>query len=355
MKLKSTILIVVLTLICICFMNAVKEDGLGAYQPSPLSFDVPKGWPEPTNIFKKNKLTAEGFVLGRKLFYDPLLSKDSTISCASCHQQFAAFSTFDHDLSHGVANTFTTRNAPALFNIAWMKEMHWDGGINHLEVQPLAPITNSNEMGSNIAYIIQYLKNDTAYPKMFKAAFGDAIINSQRVLKAIAQFTGSMISANSKYDKVKRGEATFSKIEERGYNLYKKNCSVCHAEPLFTDNSFRNNGMPLNRFKDIGRQTITGQSKDSLKFKVPSLRNVQVTPPYMHDGSLFGLPQVIEHYSKGIKTDQPTLDPLLKNKLEISNKELYDLMYFLFTLTDSTFLKDPRFSGRASNIHNNHN
>lgn len=352
---KSITILTSLAIICYCFIQAVNEDGFGPFQPSSLSLEIPKGWPEPNNIFKKNKLTVEGFNVGRRLFYDPLLSKDSSISCASCHQQFAAFSTFDHDLSHGVANTFTTRNAPALFNIAWMKEMHWDGGINHLEVQPLAPLTNPNEMGSNIANIIQYLNDDTSYQRMFKAAFGDAKINSQRVLKALAQFTGSMISANSKYDKVKRGEASFSKIEERGYALFKKNCAACHAEPLFTDNSFRNNGQSLNRFKDYGRQMITGQSKDSLKFKVPSLRNVQVTAPYMHDGNMFGLPQVIEHYAKGIKTEQPTLDPLLKNRLEINNKELYDLMYFLFTLTDSSYLKDPRFSGRTSNVHNNHN
>jgi cytochrome c peroxidase len=184
---------------------------------------------------------------------------------------------------------------------------------------------------------------------MFKAAFGDAGVNSQRILRALSQFTGSLISANSKYDKVKRGETTFTKIEQRGYEIYKANCSACHTEPLFTDNSFRNNGQPLNRFGDAGRQLITGNKMDSLKFKVPSLRNIQVSFPYMHDGGMYALPQVIDHYTKGIIKDQPTLDPILKKNIEINNRQMYDLMYFLFTLTDSTFLKDQRFSGRQSN------
>lgn len=327
------------------FIGAIKDDGYGPYKPTPVSLPVPIGWPKPNNIFKDNPLTVEGFELGRKLFYDPRFSRDSTISCASCHQQFAAFATFDHDLSHGINNSFTTRNAPALFNLAWMKEYHWDGGINHIEVQPLTPILNNNEMGGNLKNIINFIKNDTSYRRMFKAAFGEAIVNSQRILKALAQFSGSLVSANSKYDKVKRGEATYSKLEQNGYDLFKSKCASCHKEPLFTDYSYRNNGQPLNRFNDIGRMKITGRSEDSLKFKVPSLRNVQVSAPYMHDGKMFALPQVIDHYSKGIITDQPTLDPLLKNRIEINNTQMYELMYFLFTLTDSTFLKDPRFAG----------
>jgi cytochrome c peroxidase len=353
---KTRVIIsVILFLLSGAFLiSAMENDGYGPFKPTPLTLPVPKGWPKPNNIFKNNPLTVEGFELGRKLFYDPMFSRDSTISCASCHQQFASFATFDHDLSHGINNTFTTRNAPSLFNLAWMKEYHWDGGVNHIEVQPLSPIHNSNEMGGDMNNIISYIQSDTTYLRMFRSAFGNVKITSQKVLKALAQFSGSLVSSNSKYDKVKRGENSFTRLEQKGYDLFKSKCASCHKEPLFTDYSYRNNGQPLNRFSDVGRMKITGYSEDSLKFKVPSLRNVQVTSPYMHDGRLFALPQVIEHYNKGILTDQPTLDPILKNRIEINNTQMYELMYFLFTLTDSTFLKDPRFAGKqtdASTFH----
>lgn len=345
MKIRLSILIFLFISISFFFISAVNEDGFGPYQPNPLDLEIPKGWSKPSvNIFVKNKLTEQGFQLGKKLFYDGRLSKDGEVSCASCHQHFASFANLDHDLSHGVNNGFSTRNSPALINLAWMKEMHWDGGINHIEVQPLAPLTAPNEMGEQLDSVLYKLKQDTAYKRMFKAAFGDAAITSQRMLKALAQFTGSLVSANSKYDKVQRGETTFTDYELRGYNNFKTHCSSCHKEPLFTDNSFRNNGLSLNRFKDIGRQSITNLPADSLKFKVPSLRNVQVTFPYMHDGRIYSLYQVVEHYRKGIDTTQATLDQSLKNRISLSNKEKNDLIYFLYTLTDSSFIKNPRYA-----------
>ena len=317
-----------------------------AYNPTLLKFTIPNGWPQPPiNIFATNPLTEEGFQLGKKLFYDGRLSKDGNFACASCHQQFAAFATYDHDFSHGINNTFTTRNAPGLFNLAWMPLLHWDGGINHIEVQPLAPLTAPNEMGETIENILTKLKADTAYPKMFKSAFGNSNITSQQMLKALAQFTGSIISYNSKYDKVKRNEAAFTASEQNGYNLFKAKCETCHKEPLFTDNSFRNNGMAINTYlNDYGRMGITGDKNDSLKFKVPSLRNVTLTFPYMHDGRFYTVGQAIDHYSTGIITTQITLDPILKNRITISNAEKNDLIYFLYTLTDSTLTKDSRFS-----------
>lgn len=326
-------------------ISATKDDGYGPYAPHPIKFKIPKGWPKPpNNIFIKNKLTEEGFELGRKLFHDGTLSKDGNISCGSCHQQFAAFATFDHDLSHGVENSFSTRNAPALFNLAWMKEMHWDGAINHIEVQPLSPLTAANEMGGNLDTILFYIRKDTAYQRMFKAAFGDKTINSQRILKALTQFTGSLVSANSKYDKVKRGETVFTFYEERGYNIFKAKCASCHTEPLFTDNTFRNNGLARDTsINDLGRFVITQNVDDSFKFKVPSLRNIQVTFPYMHDGRIYSVQQVIDHYTSKIDISQHSLDPLLKNRIKISRQEKTDLTYFLYTLTDSSFLKNPRF------------
>ena len=314
-------------------------------QPTPLLFKIPKGWPKPTtDIFSKNKLTEEGFQLGKKLFYDGNLSKDGQVSCASCHQQFAAFSNYDHDFSHGVNNSFTTRNAPSLVNVAWMNKLHWDGAINHIEVQPLAPLTAPNEMGESLDSVLLKLKKDTSYIRMFKAAFGDANITSQRMLKAIAQFVGNLVSSNSKYDKVLRGEATFTDYEQRGYEIFKTNCAACHKEPLFTDNSFRNNGLQLNKLNDIGLQKISNKKEDSLKFKVPTLRNAQLTFPYMHDGHIYSIFKVIDHYTTGIDTSQSNLDKSLKRKINISAKEKYDLVYFLYTLTDSNFIKNPRFA-----------
>ena len=349
MKIKIIISVLLFFIVSLAFMGA-SYNGLHVYGPTPMSFKIPAGWPKPpTNIYANNKLTEQGYKLGKKLFYDGRLSKDGEVSCASCHQQFAAFATFDHDLSHGVSNTLSTRNAPGLFNLAWKTALHWDGGINHIEVQPLSPLTAPNEMGETLDSVLFKIKKDTAYKRMFKEAFADGVINSQRMLKALAQYTGTLISANSKYDKVKRGEAVFTPYEEKGYEVFKAKCASCHKEPLFTDESYRNNGLALNRFNDIGRQRITQQSRDSLKFKVPSLRNAQLTYPYMHDGRIFSIPQVIEHYRAGIKTEQPTLDPLLKNRISISNLEKSQLVYFIYTLTDSSFVRDPRYAPDGSN------
>jgi cytochrome c peroxidase len=314
------------------------------FKPSPLNFNVPPGFPEPVYKFEGNALTKEGFELGRKLFYDGILSKDGNFPCASCHQQFAAFSTFDHDLSHGFDNQFTTRNAPALANMVWMKEMHWDGGVNHIEVQPLAPITAHNEMAEDISNVVRKLNGEGQYKMMFRAAFGTPEINSQNMLKALTQFMGSLVSANSKYDKVKRGETTFSSAESSGYNVFKAKCGSCHKEPLFTDFSYRNNGMPINDFlKDYGRMAITGKKDDSLKFRVPSLRNVLLTYPYGHDGRFYSLDHVLNHYSSGL-TISPTLDPVLKNKISLTIEERFFIKTFLSTLTDSSFVSDKRFA-----------
>jgi cytochrome c peroxidase len=339
-----TILICLLLFLGSLLVNACKKTGNDNSGPHPLSFTVPSGFPDPQYTFTGNPLTQEGFELGRKLFYDGRLSKDGNFPCASCHQQFAAFATLDHPLSHGFDNQFTLRNAPGLFNMVWIKEMHWDGGIANIEVQPLAPITAPNEMAENINDVINKLNQDEDYRKMFSAAFGDETINSQRMLFAITQFVGSMVSANSKYDKVKQGKAVFSQTEQNGYTLFQSKCVSCHPEPLFTDNSFRNVGLPVDPFlKDYGRMRITKKPADSLKFKVPSLRNVALTFPYEHDGRFASITSVLDHYSSTIQ-DGPTLDPLLKNKIPLTNAEKFYLVEFLKTLTDSSFITDKRFA-----------
>lgn len=347
-KIKISILFIFFVCLFALILDAGKKNPREfslPFQSTPLQLDIPEGWPKPSaNIFASNPLTEEGFQLGRKLFYDGRLSKDGNFACASCHQQFAAFATYDHDLSHGFHDQFTTRNAPPLFNLAWQKLFHWDGGVNHIEVQALSPMTAPNEMAENVDSVLQKLRKDTSYQRMFKRAFGSNIINSQRMLKALAQFVGSMISSNSKYDKVKRGEDKFNSAEERGYELFKARCNTCHKEPLFTDYSFRNNGLAVNSFlKDYGRMRITGDPGDSLKFKVPSLRNVSVTFPYMHDGRLYSLYNVIDHYSNGIEKST-TLDSSLINGISFTEAEKNDIVYFLHTLKDTSFINNKRFS-----------
>lgn len=344
LKINITIFLLLIITVSSAFINRFQNG-----PPHYLKLVIPKGWPKPArNIFAANPLSEEGFQLGRKLFYDARLSKDGSIACASCHQQFAAFTSFDHDFSHGFNNSFTTRNAPALFNLAWMPALHWDGGINHIEVQPLAPLTVPKEMAETLENLLKKIGADASYKKLFKATFGDGTINSQRMLKALAQFTGSIQSYNSRYDKVKRGEASFTLSEQYGYNVFKASCNACHTEPLFTDNSFRNNGLTLHpTLLDMGRMKVTGELADSLKFKVPSLRNVALTAPYMHDGRLYTLSQVVEHYRCKINNNQPTIDSLLKNKIAISNQEKVDLLSFLYTLTDDEMLHNKRYSAPA--------
>ena len=340
----TTIGICLLLFLGTLLVNACKKTGNGSSGPHALTFTIPTGFPAPQYSFTGNPLTEEGFELGRKLFYDGRLSKDGNFPCASCHQQFAAFSTFDHPLSHGFNNQFTLRNAPGLFNMVWNKQMHWDGGIANIEVQPLAPLTAPNEMAEDIKNVISKLQQDDEYKKMFASAFGDETINSQRMLYAITQFVGSLVSANSKYDKVKQGKAVFSQTEQNGYTLFQSKCVSCHPEPLFTDYSFRNVGLPVDPFiKDYGRMRITNKSEDSLKFKVPSLRNVALTFPYEHDGRFSGITSVLDHYSSTVQNG-PTLDPLLKNKIPLSNAEKFYLVEFLKTLSDSAFISDSRFS-----------
>jgi cytochrome c peroxidase len=325
--------------------DRMQPDQATSFHLTPLQLKIPNGWPQPPkNIFANNPLTEEGFQLGRKLFYDGRLSKDGNFACATCHQQFAAFATYDHEFSHGFHDQFTTRNAPPLFNLAWSPSFDWDGGVNHLELQALSPMTAPNEMAENIDAVLQKLRMDTGYQRMFKAAFGSSLINTQRMLKALAQFTGSLVSSDSKYDKVKRGTDTFNVAEQRGYELFKARCNTCHKEPLFTDYSIRNNGLPINDFlKDYGRMRITGNPADSLKFKVPSLRNVSVTFPYMHDGDLYSLYKVIDHYSKGIQ-QSATLDSSLRKGIPFTEQEKTDIVFFLHTLNDTTFEKNKRFS-----------
>lgn len=311
-----------------------------------ISFSVPSGWPQPAYTFAGNALTQSGFELGRKLFYDTRLSRDNTVSCASCHQQFAAFAHLDHPVSHGINNLLGRRNAPVIFNAAWQNSFFWDGGVNNIENQPINPIQNPVEMDLTIAEVITKLAGDNTYKSMFNKAFGSDTINSQRIFKAFAQFMAAMVSANSKYDKYVRGESggTLTQQELHGLSLFREKCTACHTEPLFTDNSFRNNGLSLDpSLNDSGRIRITNDPLDRYKFKVPSLRNIALSEPYMHDGRFTTLDGVLEHYRTGIY-QWPNVDTLLKNGISMSDQDKDDIISFLKTLSDETFTHDTRFS-----------
>jgi cytochrome c peroxidase len=305
----------------------------------------PDSWSEPVYKFdKNNKLTKAGFELGRTLFYDRRLSRNGTISCGSCHQQFAAFAHIDHPTSHGIDNKLGTRNTPPLFNLNWQPAFFWDGAVNHLEVQPISPMQNPVEMDETLANVVDKVAGDTAYKRLFKVAYGDEKVNSQRMLKALAQFMGMMVSCNSKYDKVMRKEigAEFTQSEANGLVIFRNKCASCHKEPLFTDYTYRNNGLTPKFKTDSGRAVITKQPGDIYKFRVPSLRNLKYTWPYMHDGRFNELEQVLDHYA-GEKFRSATMDPAMQMRLYLTATERKDLLAFLGTLNDKEFVKDERF------------
>lgn len=312
-------------------------------------FDYPESWPKPLYDFKNNPLTEKKIQLGRKLFYDPILSRDSTISCASCHLQATGFTHIDHELSHGIDGKVGTRNSMTLQNLAWSNSFMWDGGINHIEMQALAPITSEVEMDEKIENIVLKLNKDDTYKKLFNEAFGSKEITGQLTLKSIAQFLVELKTFNSKYDKVLKGELKFSEMESKGYEIFKNKCSSCHKEPLFTSNQFKNNGLEIDvTLNDYGRMKITQNPKDSLLFKVPTLRNIEFSFPYMHDGRFSSLIEVINHYNDGIKKSK-TLSKELKKPLNLSDKERTELVSFLKTLTDKEFLFNKKFSYPKNN------
>jgi cytochrome c peroxidase len=304
---------------------------------------VPEGWPQPYYTFSTNPVTEPGFVLGRYLFYETLLSRDNTISCGSCHQIGAAFANTEHSLSHGINNQVGKRNAPGLFNLTWHTSFMHDGGINHIENQPPAPITNPVEMDEQLENVIKKLQATERYPKLFKEAFGNDSITTQGMMKAITQFQGLLYSYQSKYDLFKNGKVEFSESEVKGYQIFLNKCNACHKEPLFSDFKFRNNGLPVDpALNDIGRALVDKASESYYKFKTPSLRNIVKTSPYMHDGRFATLEACLDHYANGIK-NLVNLDPLLQNGIQLNTQERTDLLNFLQTLTDTKFISDKRY------------
>lgn len=324
-----------------------KGDGERTGKNPIIKVDVPKGWPKPVHDFEKNPVTAQGFELGRKLFFDPVLSGDSTISCASCHLPYTNFTHVDHALSHGIGGLKGTRNTLAIMNVAWNKSFMWDGGVNNIEVQPLAPLESKVEMHSSLNTVLPRLKRSAWYVQKFKMAFGQQTeITGQLFLKALSQYMLALQTSNSKYDKVMRKEkgVSFTEAEARGLDLFRKNCSSCHTEPLFTNNSFENNGLEPDAFlKDGGRIKITHKESDSLKFRVPSLRNIELSYPYMHDGRFRNLQMVLFHYNDDVH-QTINLSEKLKKPMGLTEQNKNDIIAFLKTLTDMDFLRNPEFT-----------
>ncbi len=320
------------------------------YQNIPLVFEIPSNFPPLAYDVANNPPTEKGFELGKKLFYDGRLASDGIVSCGFCHIQADAFTHHGHTFSHGVDDAIGTRNTPPIQNLAYQTTFMYDGATSHLDLQPIIPFTSPIEMNGNFSDVIIMMKADATYQKLFKIAFTDGQINAENMLKALGQFMVMVTSSNSRFDKFRRNEAggILSQQEQAGYTLFNQKCASCHATDLFTDNSFRNNGLQVNpAINDIGRYRVTELDQDLHKFKVPSLRNIEKTAPYMHDGRLFTLEAVIEHYNSGV-VNSNTLDPLLKTNgklgIPITEVEKTQIIAFLKTLTDTQYLTDKRFS-----------
>ncbi|MDO6674185.1 cytochrome c peroxidase [Tenacibaculum sp. 1_MG-2023] len=334
-------------LVC-SFFSCKQED---VYTNVELAFEQPSNFPEPHYNLSSNPITEKGFELGKKLFYEGKLSSDGVVSCAFCHQQKFAFTHHGHQLSHGVEDREGTRNTPPVQNMAFQKQFSWDGAAFHLDIFPIIPITNPVEMDETVTNILEKLRQDAAYLKLFSQAFEDGEINADNTFKAMSQFMLMMVSANSKYDKYVRVEkgGEFSEQEKKGLALFKSKCASCHTSDLFTDDAFRNNGLPINaEINDLGRMTVTLLEEDKYKFKVPSLRNIELTAPYMHDGRFGSLKSVLNFYATGVQETQ-NLDPILKNEngktgIPLNEQEKEDIIAFLKTLTDEEFITDKRFA-----------
>jgi cytochrome c peroxidase len=351
-------LVYVFLLIVLVF--SCRKDRVG-YEATPYVLDIPSHFPDmiiPTD----NPMTVEGVDLGRYLFYEKKLSGDNSMSCASCHMPENSFSD-PNQFSTGIDGIQGTRQSMALVNMGWENFFFWDGRETTLEKQILDPVINPIEMHETWKNAVAKLNQDMNYRNRFFRAFGEAGIDSVKAAKAIAQFIRTMISGQSKYDVMYKYEngmslsateqsifQTIDPEEWAGYDLFKSlngaDCFHCHNGPLMRVKKFSNNGLLPNFLNDLGRAAVTNNPEDNYKFKVPTLRNIALTAPYMHDGRFSTLDEVIEHYSSGIHMS-PTIDPLIEfgsqGGVQLDVQEKYLLKKFLLTLTDENFVNNPKF------------
>jgi cytochrome c peroxidase len=317
------------------------------YNPTPYTIDMPESLPI-MDIPEDNPMTEEGVTLGRMLFYDPIMSGDSTLSCAGCHKMEFSF-TDERQFSEGIDGSVGTRQAMHIVNLGWMPKLFWDGRANGMEDQALGPVENPIEMKDTWENVVSKLSAHGEYPDLFWAAFGEESITKEQAVKAIAQFERTMVSGDSRYDAiVERNEGFFTDAEQEGFEIFnteRGDCFHCHGGILFTDNLFHNNGLD-STFDDIGLEEVTGDPLDKGLFKTPSLRNIELTAPYMHDGRFATLEEVLDHYSEGLH-GSPTIDPLMKQiaqgGIQMTDEEKNNLLAFLKTLTDTAFINNPAF------------
>lgn len=340
----------------IAFLILSCSDDNEGYSPVEVNLDIPQIFSDniiPPVIPVDNPQTEGGIVLGKRLFFDRILSGDQSIACASCHSTQNAF-TDDTATSIGIDGISGARNSMPIFNLAWnySERFAWDGKELSLERQALEPVENPIEMHSNWADVVNRLQNHPEYPQLFLDAFNTSTITKELAAKAIAQFERTLISANSKFDRYTLGQATLTAQELNGLDVFlredKGDCFHCHGNPnnpLWTNNDFHNNGLD-ETFSDFGLGAVTGDPNDNGKFRTPSLRNLAFTAPYMHDGRFATLDEVIDFYSEGLK-NSPTIDPLMKNiaqgGVQLSDEDKADLKAFLLSLSDASFLTNPAF------------
>lgn len=335
----------------------------GTQTPTPYALTLPPHFVyiNPPELPDDNPLTVEGIALGRKLFFEKKLSKNNEISCAACHNPATAFNDKDKALSIGVGGLIGERNAMPLFNLAFNRSFpnhgsfNWHGSAASIEEQAFGPVTHPLEMQETWPNVVSKLQNDPAYPPLFEAAFSTPAIDSNLVVKALAQFERVLISGESKMDNEIKKEfdfdytgPTLNAQERRGYNLFveenKGDCAHCHGQipnPLWTDFEFRNNGLDAN--PDSGLASVTKNPSDVGKFKTPSLRNLVFTAPYMHDGRFQTLEEVIDFYNTGVQSSS-TVDPVMLKTRNLNAQDKLDIIAFLKAITDSSFVQNPNFT-----------
>lgn len=343
-----------------CKKNTLEEGVLATYDPSPYQLKFQNNsLPEPI-LPADNPLTLAKVSLGRRLFYDTKLSLDNSISCGNCHRQEFAFSD-NHNFSRGVGTAFGNRHSMTLVNLVYNTNgFFWDGRRQLLRHQSLDPIQNPLEMKEKLENVIHKLNADPIARILFIRSFPNGEINELNISLALEAFMFTLISDDSKFDRYLAGKEQLTESEMRGYNLFTSeyneffpeesggDCFHCHGSSNFQVNIYRNNGLDFdNEFKDFGRENFTKNADNRAQFKTPTLRNIEVSGPYMHDGRFSALEQVIEHYNSGVKLSS-TLDGALQASqgtgLFLDEQKKLDLLNFLKSLTDRRFLTNPAFS-----------
>lgn len=340
--LRLTFFVLLILLIQSCSNEEVKpKDSGGTY-----FLRFPSYFPKPEPLLSNNDpLTYDGVALGKRLFFDPILSGNNKISCSTCHQPAKGFADGLALTSEGISGNTLHRHSPALINLAWGDGFFWEGGSKNLESQALAPIINEDEMGQSIVKLVEELNAHPDYPELFRKTFVDGEVNGANIMKAIAQFERTLVSATTKYDYYRQGKVSLTPLELKGLTLVEQKCGSCHPAPLFSINSYHNNGLDSeygDEFEGIaqGRYRITRMPEDMGKFKVPTLRNVTASAPYMHDGRFGTLNAVLDHYSNGIQYSVTLDRSIPREGFQLTSYERLAILAFLEALNDYEFMEN---------------